>query len=165
MTSEFLTRRAAVFAACASAALRAACSSMPGTGPEGRSYLDPYQSYKSLCVVPAEDHSATYDLTLMRMLRDRGFEPDLMERGDRESVRRCRGIVTFSTGKTPRPFDAPAFMSLTFLDTYTGETYHVYAARSKAGEGHALFADAPFSDPGRMIKNLVERLFPERIDH
>ena len=80
-------------------------------------------------------------------------------------VRRCRGIVTFSTGRTLRPFEAPASMSLTFLDAYTGETYHVAASRAKGGAGHALFADAPFSDPAQMIRQLVERLFPERTDH
>ena len=37
-------------------------------------------------------------------------------------------------------------------------------ARAKGGEGHALFADAPFSDPAQMIRQLVERLFPERTD-
>ena len=78
---------------------------------------------------------------------------------------RCRGIVTFSTGRTLRPFEAPASMSLTFLDAYTGETYHVAASRAKGGAGHALFADAPFSDPAQMIRQLVERLFPERTDH
>ena len=55
-------------------------------------------------------------------------------------------------------------MSLTFLDAYTGETYHVAASSEKGGEEHALFADAPFSDPARMIRQLVERLFPERTD-
>ena len=56
-------------------------------------------------------------------------------------------------------------MSLTFLDAYMGETYHVAASRAKGGAGHALFADAPFSDPAQMIRQLVERLFPERTDH
>ena len=98
------------------------------------------------------------------MLRDRGFTPELLESGDLPSVRRCRGIVTFSTGKALRPFEAPASMSLTFLDAYTGETYHVAASRAKGGEAHALFAGAPFADPAQMIRELVERLFPERTD-
>ena len=153
-------RRAALCATCAAASLLAACSST-----EEPSYRSPYQSYRSLCVVPAEEHSASFDLTLARMLRDRGFEPELLETGDLPSVRRCRGIVTFSTGRTLRPFEAPASMSLTFLDAYTGETYHVAASRAKGGAGHALFADAPFSDPAQMIRQLVERLFPERTDH
>jgi hypothetical protein len=154
-------RRAAL---CAAASLLAACSSTQEAASEESSYRSPYQSYRSLCVVPAEAHSASLDLTLARMLRDRGFEPELLETGDLPSVRRCRGIVTFSTGRTLRPFEAPASMSLTFLDAYTGETYHVAASRAKGGEGHALFADAPFSDPAQMIRQLVERLFPERTD-
>lgn len=158
-------RRAALCATCAAASLLAACSSTQEAAPEEPSYRSPYQSYRSLCVVPAEEHSASFDLTLARMLRDRGFEPELLETGDLSSVRRCRGIVTFSTGRTLRPFEAPASMSLTFLDAYTGETYHVSASRAKGGAGHALFADAPFSDPAQMIRQLVERLFPERTDH
>ena len=149
-------RRAALCATCAAASLLAACSSTQEAAPEEPSYRSPYQSYRSLCVVPAEEHSASFDLTLARMLRDRGFEPELLETGDLPSVRRCRGIVTFSTGRTLRPFEAPA---------YTGETYHVAASRAKGGAGHALFADAPFSDPAQMIRQLVERLFPERTDH
>ena len=155
-------RRAALCATCAAASLLAACSSTQEAAPEEPSYRSPYQSYRSL---PAEEHSASFDLTLARMLRDRGFEPELLETGDLPSVRRCRGIVTFSTGRTLRPFEAPASMSLTFLDAYTGETYHVAASRAKGGAGHALFADAPFSDPAQMIRQLVERLFPERTDH
>ena len=143
-------RRAALCATCAAASLLAACSSTQEAAPEEPSYRSPYQSYRSLCVVPAEEHSASFDLTLARMLRDRGFEPELL---------------TFSTGRTLRPFEAPASMSLTFLDAYTGETYHVSASRAKGGAGHALFADAPFSDPAQMIRQLVERLFPERTDH
>ena len=149
-------RRAALCATCAAASLLAACSSTQEAAPEEPSYRSPYQSYRSLCVVPAEEHSASFDLTLARMLRDRGFEPELLETGDLPSVRRCRGIVTFSTGRTLRPFEAPASMSL---------TYHVAASRAKGGAGHALFADAPFSDPAQMIRQLVERLFPERTDH
>ena len=145
-------RRAALCATCAAASLLAACSSTQEAAPEEPSYRSPYQSYRSLCVVPAEEHSAS-------------FEPELLETGDLPSVRRCRGIVTFSTGRTLRPFEAPASMSLTFLDAYTGETYHVAASRAKGGAGHALFADAPFSDPAQMIRQLVERLFPERTDH
>ena len=110
-------RRAALCATCAAASLLAACSSTQEAAPEEPSYRSPYQSYRSLCVVPAEEHSA------------------------------------------------PASMSLTFLDAYTGETYHVAASRAKGGAGHALFADAPFSDPAQMIRQLVERLFPERTDH
>ena len=149
-------RRAALCATCAAASLLAACSSTQEAAPEEPSYRSPYQSYRSLCVVPAEEHSASFDLTLARMLRDRGFEPELLETGDLPSVRRCRGIVTFSTGRTLRPFEAPA---------YTGETYHVAASRAKGGAGHALFADAPFPNPAQMIRQLVERLFPERTDH
>ena len=151
-------RRAALCATCAAASLLAACSSTQEAAPEEPSYRSPYQSYRSLCVVPAEEHSASFDLTLARMLRDRGFEPELLETGDLPSVRRCRG-------RTLRPFEAPASMSLTFLDAYTGETYHVAASRAKGGARHALFADAPFSDPALMIRQLVERLFPERTDH
>ena len=114
-------RRAALCATCAAASLLAACSSTQEAAPEEPSYRSPYQSYRSLCVVPAEEHSASFDLTLARMLRDRGFEPELLETGDLPSVRRCRGIVTFSTGRTLRPFEAPASMSLTFLDAYTGD--------------------------------------------
>ena len=94
-------RRAALCATCAAASLLAACSSTQEAAPEEPSYRSPYQSYRSLCVVPAEEHSASFDLTLARMLRDRGFEPELLETGDLPSVRRCRGIVTFSTGRTP----------------------------------------------------------------
>ena len=55
-------------------------------------------------------------------------------------------------------------MSLTFLDAHTGETYHVAASRARGGAGHALFADAPFSDPAQMIRQLVETV-SERTDH
>ena len=68
-------RRAALCATCAAASLLAACSSTQEAAPEEPSYRSPYQSYRSLCVVPAEEHSASFDLTLARMLRDRGFEP------------------------------------------------------------------------------------------
>ena len=46
--------------------------------------------------------------------------------------------------------------------TYTGETYHVAASRAKGGAGHALFADAPFSDPAQMIRQLVEPSFLQK---
>ena len=72
-------RRAALCATCAAASLLAACSSTQEAAPEEPSYRSPYQSYRSLCVVPAEEHSASFDLTLARMLRDRGFEPELLE--------------------------------------------------------------------------------------
>ena len=81
-------RRAALCATCAAASLLAACSSTQEAAPEEPSYRSPYQSYRALCVVPAEEHSASFDLTLARMLRDRGFEPELLETGDLPSVRR-----------------------------------------------------------------------------
>ncbi len=160
MKARLLKSCAAIGAVCTAAA----CTSTPEALQDGASYRSPYQPYRSLCIVPAEEHSAALDLTLARMLRDRGFTPELLESGDLPSVRRCRGIVTFSTGKALRPFEAPASMSLTFLDAYTGETYHVAASRAKGGEAHALFAGAPFADPAQMIRELVERLFPERTD-
>lgn len=160
MNARLLKSCAAIGAVCAAAG----CTGTPEALPEESSYHSPYQPYQSLCIVPAEEHSAALDLTLSRMLRDRGFAPELLESGDLPSVRRCRGIVTFSTGRALRPFEAPASMSLTFLDAYTGETYHVAVSRAKGGEASALFAGAPFSDPGQMIRELVERLFPERTD-
>lgn len=103
MKARLLKSCAAIGAVCTAAA----CTSTPEALQDGASYRSPYQPYRSLCIVPAEEHSAALDLTLARMLRDRGFTPELLESGDLPSVRRCRGIVTFSTGKALRPFEAP----------------------------------------------------------
>ena len=46
-------RRAALCATCVAASLLAACSSTQEAAPEEPSYRSPYQSYRSLCVVPA----------------------------------------------------------------------------------------------------------------
>lgn len=55
-------------------------------------------------------------------------------------------------------------MALTFLDTFTGETYHVAASRQGVSNAGALLAKCPFEDPEETIRQLVDRLFPERID-
>ena len=93
-------RRAALCATCAAASLLAACSSTQEAAPEEPSYRSPYQSYRSLCVVPAEEHSASFDLTLARMLRDRGFEPEPTRRA---TCRRCAAAGASSPSRRAGP--------------------------------------------------------------
>lgn len=127
-------------------------------------YVSPYQQIKEVCVMPAEVHHATFDLTLLNMLRDRGFKPILLEGNDEPTFNQCRTVVTFSARGHAQALEAPTTMALTFLDTFTGETYHVAASRQGVSNAGALLAKCPFEDPEETIRQLVDRLFPERID-
>lgn len=157
--------RGLLWLAClGSAVLTTGCVSGPSDTAYEIRFLSPYQHYRSLCVVPAEQHDDGLDLTLLRMLKDRGFEPTLLKPSDAEDIRRCRGIVTFSTKGEHRPMEAPSTMSLTFLDTYTGETYHVAVSQKTAPEAGLWRVNTMMNDPVSAIRQLVERLFPERTD-
>ena len=140
-------------------ALLGGCSS---TGEQPPAYDNAYQPYRSICVVTEGEHSPVLDVALMRTLRDRGFEPEFIKRGQPERARRCRGIVTFASGAVNVPLDSPSEMSLGFVDSYTGESYHVSVTRRHSGESKSLFFGRPLPDPAVTIRHLVDRLFPER---
>ena len=140
-------------------ALLGGCSS---TAEQPPAYDSAYQPYRSICVVTEGEHSPVLDIALMRTLRDRGFEPEFIKRGQTERARRCRVIVTFSSGSVNVPLDTPAEMSLGFVDSYTGESYHASVSRRHAGEQNSLFFGRPIPDPAVTIRHLVDRLFPER---
>ena len=135
------------------------CSSTVG---EEAAYVSAYQPYRDICVISKGEHSPVFDITLMRTLRDRGFNPEFIERGQPAAAKRCRIIVTFTSGTVNIPLEAPADMALGFVDTYTGESYHVSASRRKPAEPKSLFFGRPQADPSVMIRHLVDRLFPER---
>ncbi len=128
---------------------------------QGTGYASPYQNWRTLCFVPAQAHSSSLDMLALRALRDRGFDPVLIENQDEASIGRCRNVVTFSTNAGIGPFETPDAMSLTFNDRYTGETYHVATAKKAPLEKRSIFVRGAESDPAVTIRQLVERLFPE----
>ncbi len=127
-------------------------------------YVSPYQQIKDVCVMPAETSHGSLDLTLLHMLRDRGFTPTLLATQDESALNQCRALVTFSARGDRDELETPNAMSLTFLDTFTGETYHVAASRQGVVGTRTLLAKRVFEDPEETIRKLVERLFPERTD-
>ncbi len=119
-------------------------------------YQSAYQSFGSLCLVPQEEHSASLDLLVMQMLRDRGFEPVLIENNEVGHSRKCRAKVSFSVtnradGET---------MSLTFTDCYTGENYHV-SSHIRQPSDSRLEPGSVLTDRDWVLRRLVDRLFPE----
>ncbi len=126
------------------------------TGETPRHYESAYQYLSSLCLVPAEDHSDSLDLMVMQTLRDRGFEPILVEPDDAEALSECRSRVVFSVDEKT----STETMSLTFTDRYTGENYHVKIGNKEAGL-REFGSGSPLTERALMIRRLVDRLFPE----
>ena len=126
------------------------------TGEAPRHYESAYQNFGSLCLVPAEEHSDSLDFLVMQTLRDRGFEPTLVEADDRDALASCRTRVVFSVGEK----QSTETMSLTFTDKYTGENYHVEAGDKEVG-AREFGSGSPLTERAAMIRRLVDRLFPE----
>lgn len=134
------------------------------TQEDQANYVSPYQQIKDVCVMPAETSHGSLDLTLLHMLRDRGFTPTLLATQDESALNQCRALVTFSARGDRDELETPNAMSLTFLDTFTGETYHVAASHQGVVGTRTLLPKRVCEDPEETIRQLVERLFPERTD-
>lgn len=165
MTFLTISRTQKRFLGAALAALAAAALAGCAAQPKEKAYESAYQSYRVLCVMPAEEHNGSLDLALMRTLADRGFEPKLLGTADEKAAQSCRAVVTFSTGGSASlPLETPPYMSLSFIDMYTGETYFVSEIRrgGRVGRVNNLFTSADLTDPAVSIRSMVEKLFPRR---
>ncbi len=120
-----------------------------------------------VCLVSGEGYAPSIDVFLLRALADRGFRVRLVEHGDEAAAKRCRLCVAVSGNAAERLTE----LSLHFTDSFTGEAKHALW-RSDRTAVRAAYLRAPLpgeesafltgyeADPGRVARELVDRLFP-----
>lgn len=140
------------------------CSFFGSSTPKTNPYANAYQVYESPCVIPVGEHSPTLDVMLMNAMKDRGLTPQLVEESDAERIKACRITVRFEVKGGENIAKGVENMSLFYRDHKSGETYWVGMGRqSRFAMPELGNPAANHSDPQVFIRQLVERLFPERL--
>ncbi len=167
MSKKFTSLRTAALA-LAAVSLLSGCQSLKNFfwgEPEIKNpYADAYRDYESPCVIGSDDHSPTLDVMLLNAMKDRGLKPQLIDEKDTERLKSCRITVRFSVEGGDSFTQGVEGMSLFYRDHKTGETYWVgIGKRNRFNMPELSSAAAEARDPQVIIRQLVERLFPERL--
>ena len=132
--------------------------------PKTNPYANAYQVYESPCVIPVGEHSPTLDVMLLNAMKDRGLKPQLVEEKDAERIKACRITVRFTVEGGNNFMQGVESMSLFYRDHKSGETYWVgMGKQSRFAMPELMTPAGTNSDPQVFIRQLVERLFPERL--
>lgn len=127
-------------------------------------YGDAFRVYEEPCVIPLAEHSPTLDVMLINTMKDRGLKPQLVDEHDEERIKACRITVHFSVEGLDNIAIGVKGMSLFYRDHKTGETYWVgMGKQSRFNMPELVSSGLENHDPQVMMRQLVERLYPERI--
>lgn len=134
------------------------------TPNDTNAYANAYRVYESPCVLPEGGHSPTLDVMLLNAMKDRGLTPQLIATEDDIKTNACRIVVRFSVEDGQTVALGVKGMSLFYRDLKTGETYWVgMGNHNRYQMPTRLGAPTDKLDAGLLIRQLVERLFPERL--
>lgn len=114
------------------------------------------------CLIPGEGYSPSLDLAVRGALDDRGFRVRLLDRGASPEAHRCRTTVTISAVSSKGFSELPERLTLDFRDAVTGEAKRAAWKCDAADAGNAL-TPGPFGDPERIVRDLVDQLFPRPV--
>jgi hypothetical protein len=143
----------------------AGCATAPEEG-QLSAYREAYRDFEHPCVVPEPGHADTFDVMLLKAMRDRGLEPRLLDDVALKEDDTCRQVVRFAVEDGQQVAKGVQGMSLFLRDRKTGETVWVgLGKQTRFGMPDRPTSELQRLDAGILIRQLVERLFPDRLFH